>query len=118
MPNTSSGGQFGFQTSKNRWKEGKLRQKKADRRRNKKFGDMKNCYAVADQESKPIKHNGQTSCTNARLERMELSFLHNARQTPFSGRGLSKHGHCAARLVWTKKWSLEGTTLKVNLLPM
>ena len=27
-----------------------------------------NCYAVADQESKPIKHSDQTSCTNTRLE--------------------------------------------------
>ena len=34
------------------------------------------CYAVADQESKPIKHSDQSACVFASLERVELLSLH------------------------------------------
>ena len=40
------------------------------------FGPKLICYAVADQESKPIKHNGQNSYSRVRLESVELLFLH------------------------------------------
>ena len=43
MPKTSSGGQIlGFKMSKSRGREEKLRQKKAERRKKKKLGNMKN----------------------------------------------------------------------------
>ena len=42
MPKTSSGGQIlGFKMSKSRGREEKLRQKKAERRKKKKLGNMK-----------------------------------------------------------------------------
>ena len=52
------------------------------------------CCAVADQESKPIKHSDQTAHTNARLEGVELSSLHGPTMLGrhlFTGRGFSPH---------------------------
>ena len=40
------------------------------------LGKFITCYAVLDQESKPIKHSDQTSYSKVRLERVELSSLH------------------------------------------
>ena len=106
------------------------------------------CYVVADQQSSPQWGNGQTAYWIVRLENVELLFLHGPAMLDrhlFSGCGLSPRGGamhvtkrlalatCNAICIWLlliapydscghnkrkKNWSLEGTTLKVHLLPV
>ena len=58
------------------------------------LGRLITCYAVADQESKPIKHSDQTAYSKVRLESVELSSLYGPTMLDrhfFTGRGLSPH---------------------------
>ena len=72
------------------------------------FGRLITCYAVADQEPKPIKHSDQTAYSKIRLRSVKLSLLNGPTMLDrhlFTGHGLSPHscGSLGGAMFYTQK---------------